>query len=531
MAKSNSGGSSSGNSEEAEKHSDPRIRDKKSLPLSDNLQTLPLFAAFVGVVTPAYLLLLLPLTALTQLVGGLTTFLLPKAIGKAEAKHAVVEDPKVLVQGIQKKASDSEGRIYDIVLFGATGFTGKLAAIYIAKQYKDSNLRWAIAGRRLSALKAIQAELAQYDKKCATLPIILADSFDEKSLDDLTSQTKVVITTAGPFDKYGSSLVKSCVCKCYTSLPCLLSWPDNAFLYVVHGTHYCDITGETDWVRKMIDQYDDVARVSGSRIVHFCGHDCVPWDLATLDCAKALLKKGEHLTEISVYDEVNTGPSGGTIATVFHILNHRERVKTLLGFDPLLKTISGEKATSRFVAANPLFLGYSKEHGGCFTTPFPMAMVMANCVRRSHVLNQYSDKLIYREAAVQPSFMAAYVQYVGLLIFGTALFFPPLRFLLQKILPEPGQGPSEKDMDAGYLHITAYGRGDGGSRVKATFYFPTDPGYRDTGRMLVESGLVLALEGEKVKVGGGVWTPAACQGELLRDRLLATGSALTVEVN
>lgn len=217
---SSNSGESSTTSAAVEKHSDPRVRDKKSLPLSDSLQTLPIFAAFVGVVTPAYLLLLLPLTALTQLMGGLTTFLLPKAIGKGDAKHpAAAEDAKELVEGIKKKASDSEGRIYDLVLFGATGFTGKLAAIYIAKQYKDSNVRWAIAGRRLPALKAIQAELAQYDKKCATLPIILADSFDEKSLDDLTSQTKVVITTAGPFDKYGSSLVKSCVCKFHSSLP------------------------------------------------------------------------------------------------------------------------------------------------------------------------------------------------------------------------------------------------------------------------------------------------------------------------
>lgn len=264
--------------------------------------------------------------------------------------------------------------------------------------------------------------------------------------------------------------------------------------------------------------------MSGSRIVSFCGHDCVPWDLAALECSKALQKKGEQMTEISFCDEVNAGPSGGTVATIFHVLSNRVKVSTLLGFDPLLKNIQGEKSAAKFTTKTSMFIGYSKEHK-CFTTPFAMAMVMANCVRRSNAVNGYSPKMTYKEAAVQPSFFAAYITYVGLGIFATALFCPPLQYLLKKfVLPEPGQGPSEKSMDSGYLHITSYAYGSKGSKVKASFYFPTDPGYRDTARMLVESALVLALEIDKVKVGGGVWTPACCQGEALKDRLVATGS-------
>eukprot|EP01031_Cornospumella_fuschlensis_P027154 gene27154-32800_t len=489
-----------------QKRDDPRIRDKKHLPMSRLTTSIPLFVVFVIVAIPLWLVILVPLTVLWQ--GG--AFIGRKIFGSGRKRGAdgQVETSQELIKQISKKASDTTDRIYDVVVFGSTGFTGKMAAIYLAKRYSGTNVRWAIAGRRADALRAIRTELSQHNKACANLPIILADSFDDKSLSDMCSQTKVVITTAGPFSKYGTKLVRACV---------------------LNGTHYCDITGETDWVRRMIDQFDDAAKVSGSRIVHFCGHDCVPWDLAVLECSNALQKNGEQLSTVSFYDEINSGPSGGTLATVFHVLSDRTRLKAALGFDPLVKTMSGEKSTAKFITKTPSVLGYSSEHR-CFTTPFVMAMVMANCVRRSNALLNYSPKLTYKEAAVNASFFSAFVSWMGMIVLGTALVFPPFQYLLQKfVLPEPGQGPSEKTMDAGYLHITGYAYGNKGSKVKVQFYFPTDPGYRDTARMLVESGLVLALESDKVKVGGGVWTPAACQGEALRDRLVATGSSLVVE--
>lgn len=195
-----------------DKRSDPRIRDKKSLPYSSSVEAIPTFLVTLFALTPLWLCVLLPLTVASQGVSFVFNMVLPKS-SSSKAKKAPIEDPEVLIKAIKKHSSDMDGRIYDIVVFGATGFTGKMAAIYLAKQYKDTNVRWAIAGRRLDALMAVQKELAQYDKKCATIPIILAESFDEKSLDDMTSQTKVCITTAGPFDKYGSTLVKSCVCK------------------------------------------------------------------------------------------------------------------------------------------------------------------------------------------------------------------------------------------------------------------------------------------------------------------------------
>ena len=181
----------------------------------------------------------------------------------------------------------------------------------------------------MSALEKIRDELLTLSKDYAGLPadecipIIIADSGDLASLDAMNEKTLCVLTTAGPFDKYGCLLVQSCARQ---------------------GTHYCDITGETDWVRKMVDQHDDLARQSGARIVSFCGHDCIPWDLLVLECSKHLRKKGETLEQIEFFDEINAAPSGGTMDTVFHSLGNRVKYTNQLGFDPLQK-MGGAAAT------------------------------------------------------------------------------------------------------------------------------------------------------------------------------------------
>ena len=157
--------------------------------------------------------------------------------------------------------------------------------------------------------------------------------------------------------------------------------------------------------------YDDRARETGAHIVHFCGHDCVPWDIIVYETSKKLKSMGDSLLEISCYDEINANASGGTLDTVFHSLGNRMKYKSRLGFDPLLKTRDGNKSTSVFKAKNQSWLAYSAQHK-CWTGPFVMAMVMANCIRRSHSLNDYSPKLVYREAVVFPSFMAGWI-YMG----------------------------------------------------------------------------------------------------------------------
>ena len=261
---------------------------------------------------------------------------------------------------ILRKHNHEAKREHDLVLFGATGFTGQLAAHYLAKNYgqvKTAGFKWALAGRRREALEALRRELVEVNPRSASelakLPIIIADSGDFASLCRLASSTKVVITTAGPFDKYGSDLVLCCA---------------------EFGTGYCDITGETDWVRKMVDMYDDKARSTGARIVNQCGHDCVPWDLLVMECSKLLKAKGDSITEIRCYDEINGHVSGGTLDTILHSLSNRIKYKSASGFDPLLKTADGTKSDTVFRSKNASFLGYSHENSS-WTGPFVMAAV------------------------------------------------------------------------------------------------------------------------------------------------------------
>jgi len=293
------------------------VRDKKVLVMS-GFSAVPQFLLFVGVVTPLWLTVLLPCTLVSQAIAFAQKKLSPGK--KSVKKNSQLCDSSLQV--VCGSASDTSKRVFDVIVFGATGFTGKMAAVYLAKKYGRS-VRWAIAGRRLSALEKIRDELMTLNKDFSGLApedcisIIIADSGDLASLDAMNAQTVCVLTTAGPFDKYGSLLVQSCARQ---------------------GTHYCDITGETDWVRKMVDQHDDLARQSGARIVSFCGHDCIPWDLLVLECSKFLRKKGETLEQIDFYDEINAGPSGGTMDTVFHSLGDRVKYTSQCGFDPLLKT-------------------------------------------------------------------------------------------------------------------------------------------------------------------------------------------------
>ncbi len=205
-------------------HSDPKMRDKKVLPMSNSLLNFPLFLFLLLIGLPFWLLILLPLTIASQLLTGIWKKVAP--VHRRKDKRQ--ENPKELIENISKKSSDAN-RKYDLVMFGATGFTGRLACLYLAKQY-GASFRWAIAGRRKDALEKIRLELTAINKDLSVLPIIIADSGNFESLDAMTSEAKVVITTAGmhcrnvkydelfcgmvgPFDRYGGSLVKSCASK------------------------------------------------------------------------------------------------------------------------------------------------------------------------------------------------------------------------------------------------------------------------------------------------------------------------------
>jgi len=323
----------------------------------------------------------------------------------------------------------------------------------------------------------------------------------------MISETRVVITTVGPYDRYGTPLVELCA---------------------HYGTSYCDITGEANWVREMTDKYDETARRTGARIVHFCGHDCLPWDLLTLVVSDSFKKANEEMTNINYYDEVAGAPSGGTIETIFNALESKYNYKPSVQFDPLLIS-NGTKSQFMSSDKSPRFLSYSTEFGK-WCGYFLMASVNCNCVRRSNAINGYGKKLSYNESKVFPGFMAGFTEIVSLFFFVNCVLFPPTKYILQKfLLPKPGEGPSEEKLEKGFLRITAIGTGASGRKVKGQIYFPKDPGYLETARMLVESGLALALESSKIKVGGGVWTPAVCLGRTVLDRLIKGETTMHVE--
>jgi len=402
------------------------------------------------------------------------------------------------------QAAPRAERKYDLILFGATGFTGKLCVEYLSNKYGDTDLKWAIAGRSKGKLEPLK------EKEGKGKPdIVVADSTDIPAIKAMVAQTRVIITTAGPFARYGTPVVEACA---------------------ELGTDYCDITGESPWVRDMIGLYDDKAKASGARIVHHCGHDCVPWDLMALMLSKKLRTKeekgGEELKRVDMYNDMKGTFSGGTLETAMGLMfgaESKAKPKVNLGYDPLVLE-NGAKSEWKTTAQNVSCVTAGVD-GRPARSMFFMAGVNANAVKRSNALMHYGKDLVYCEGSQEAGRCAAYRTILGFGAFGCLMACPLTRCcMLKYCLPKPGEGPTEEQMKAGYLTVTGVGQGASGGKAIATFHFPTDPGYRDTARMLVESGLTFVLE-KDFKCEGGVYTPAACQGETLVNRLCATGSS------
>lgn len=348
------------------------------------------------------------------------------------------------------------GKKYQLTIYGATGFTGSLASRYVASQYSGTDLKWAIAGRNRKKLEALRAKLHDIPD------IVVADGDDEKALAALAESTEAVAAVAGPFSKYGSKLVEACV---------------------EAGCGYSDITGEADWVREMIEKYDDRAKETGARIVHFCGHDCVPWDLSVLMLNEKMKEAGDTLEKVDFYDDINSSPSGGTLETAFGIMFGPSTKKKRFNFDPLIRK-NGAAGTSKTSARNVNTVSFSGVDNFKARSIFVMAGVNANAVKRSNALLNYGD-ITYSEGLASTSFVGAIFGFASLAFLGLAIAFPPTRFLLRKfVLPKPGEGPSEDFMNnKGYLKVTGLAKGSQGTVAKSLMTFHVDPGYKDTGKV------------------------------------------------
>lgn len=394
-------------------------------------------------------------------------------------------------------------RDYDLVLFGATGFVGKLTAAYLAKA-APPGARIALAGRSKEKLETVRESLG------VDWALVVADTSDAASLAELVASTIAVASTVGPYGKYGPTLVAACVAA---------------------GTHYADLTGEVPFVADMAAAHHEAAVASGARIVHACGFDSVPSDLGALLTAQAAQADGATLTDTTlVLLAMKGGVSGGTIDSLRLTID-------LMKSDPAVrKLLADPYALSPDRAAEP-DLGKQSDafvlgrDGKRWLGSFVMASYNTRIVRRSNALLdhawgrgfRYNERMAFGTSPLGP--VLAVGAGLGVMGLGAGMAIPPTRKLLDRFLPEPGEGPSEQTQLRGHFTTQTTGVGTNGRAYRTTFSMQGDPGYAATAVMFGEAGLALALD--DLPGGGGVLTPAVGIGVGLADRLRAAGATIT----
>jgi short subunit dehydrogenase-like uncharacterized protein len=369
----------------------------------------------------------------------------------------------------------------DVVVFGATGFVGRLTAEYLA-EHAPPGVTIGLAGRSKHKLEALGFDW----------PLVVADLDDEASLAAMASQARVVVTTVGPYWPRGLRLVDACIAA---------------------GAHYTDLTGEILFARASVERHAK-AEEAGSKIVLSCGFDSIPSDLGVL----MLHDKAGELDETTlVVKALKARLSGGTLASLKGLIDEARKdgaTRKILA-DPYALGGQGPKDRDlRTVKKDP-------DHG--WIGPFMMASYNTRIVRRSHALLDYGPRFRYSEVSGYRSPLTAVAVTAGLGGLAAGLALKPTRMLLDKVLPEPGEGPSEEFRESGYFKVEIHGAGH-----KATVAAKGDPGYAATAVMLGESALCLALDKDRLPERTGVLTPATAMGEPLVERLRAAGMTLAV---
>jgi short subunit dehydrogenase-like uncharacterized protein len=410
-------------------------------------------------------------------------------------------------------------REFDIILYGATGFVGKLTAEYLARAAGDARI--ALAGRSTERLEAVRKTLGA---AAQSWQLITADATSPSTLDEMAARTRVVITTVGPYSKYGLPLVAACAAA---------------------GTDYTDLTGEAMFVRDSIDQYHKQAADTGARIVHACGFDSVPSDLTVYALHRAARDDGSgELTDTNfVVRSMRGGASGGTIATAVEVMRTASSdpdARRQMA-DPY--TLSTDRDAEPDVGAQPdlpLRRGsqLAPELAGLWTAGFPMAPFNTRIVRRSNALLDwvYGRQFRYTETVSVGSSPLAPIASAVMTGFGNAMFAVGGRVLhrvprglVERVLPKPGSGPSEKTRERGFYKVEAYTTTTSGARYVARMEQRGDPGYKATSVLLGECALALAKDRDKLSDLHGVLTPAAAMGDALLARLPAAGVSLQTD--
>lgn len=410
---------------------------------------------------------------------------------------------------------NTDKRAYTVVLYGATSFVGQITAHYLAqflteqKPNEDAShsVTWAIAGRDEDKLKKLQDEIvSKQGNKADKVAIIIANSNDEASLDAMTKQTQVLISTVGPYLKYGEPLIKSCA---------------------QNGTDYVDLTGEAIFIKDMLDKYQDTAKQSGARIVNSCGFDSIPSDLGVYFTQQQAQDKFNQTCE-TIHMRVKAakgGVSGGTIAsmgTIFEEVGEDKARRKQVANPYLLNDDTDAPTTRQKNISKP---EYDDDHKR-WLAPFVMAVMNTRIVHRTNQLLSYEygrefkyDEAMWMQDGVKGKLMS-YGLSAGLLGFASAMMFKPSRELLSKhVLPKSGSGPSKSEQENGFFDIRFFGTTAKQDTINTKVTGDRDPGYGSTSRMLAQSALCLAQDISQEDVAGGFWTPATAMGDKLIQRL------------
>jgi len=403
---------------------------------------------------------------------------------------------------------------YDVVVFGATSFVGRILAEYLLHTFGvGEDLTWAIAGRSEQKLEALRSELGSM---AVDLPVIVADASDEAALQSMCDGTRVVISTVGPYALYGEPLVRICA---------------------ESGTDYCDLTGEVQWLRQMIQKYEDTARNSGARIVNCCGFDSIPSDMGVWFMQEqAQARFAKPLTRVSMRVKAAKGElSGGTVASLLNVVKEassnpelRRELANPYSICPPNHGFTARQHTVKKAEYDPDFQAW--------TAPFVMAAINTRVVHRSNALSgkAYGSDFHYDEAVLVGRGLKGRATgwgmtgFMGGFMLGASI--APTRWLLERfVVPKPGQGPSREAREKGFFDLRFFGETEDGETLRGKVTGDRDPGYGATSKMLGQAGVCLARDVDREQVGGGFWTPAtALDGQLLER--LQNASGMTFEL-
>ncbi|MCO5401730.1 saccharopine dehydrogenase family protein [Ralstonia soli] len=398
---------------------------------------------------------------------------------------------------------------HDLVVFGATSFVGQILTRYLAEQFsgQGETLRWAIAGRSEAKLMELKHALGPAG---ASLPIIVADAANAAQLRALCVQTRVVVSTVGPYALYGEPLIQICV---------------------ETGTDYCDLTGETQWIKRMIEKYESAAQRSGARIVHCCGFDSVPSDTGVYFLQQQAMQQwGTPATRVKMrVKTLKGGASGGTVASLINVVQEAAADPALRKalVNPYTLCPPGHGFTARQHAVRGAAFDADFD---AWIAPFVMAAINERVVHRSNALsgNAYGNTFTYDEAVITGTGLKgrlkAMTMVAGLGAFMAGILIKPARIVMERfLLPKPGEGPSPEAQLAGRYDLRFFGRTDDGRTLRVKVTGDRDPGYGSTGKMLGQAAASLALDHVKdgIKTGrpGGFWTPATMFDDRFIERL------------